>query len=186
MKFQSLLWWNTSEKYMQKARNPPHHPSFNPCCGGIPLRSSRRTSRRSPGSCFNPCCGGIPLRRIDFGSAKTSGLSFQSLLWWNTSEKKTSPRIACWRRICFNPCCGGIPLRRKMRRTCFARTGICFNPCCGGIPLRSSCVICKMRANRCFNPCCGGIPLRRLVFVDAQKKPQQCFNPCCGGIPLRS
>ncbi len=186
-RFQSLLWWNTSEKrVLPTVSIVASVGSFNPCCGGIPLRSEVMDDAQI---IFN--------------------LEFQSLLWWNTSEKKLG---ACAQVVypCFNPCCGGIPLRsqsnhpageqndytrfqsllwwntsEKQKRICQLLDPSGFNPCCGGIPLRSTRVFVSPGAPPCFNPCCGGIPLRSQIVLFGRVHCDS-FNPCCGGIPLRS
>ncbi len=136
VKFQSLLYWNTSE-------NSP------PVIGGafaIYMFQSLLYWNTSENGRFRPGNRG----RCRFQSllywntsenrslqsrSKNHRSLFQSLLYWNTSENS-------WLLSCppsdwgFNPCCIGIPLRIKRIAAWCVSLRLCFNPCCIGIPLR--------------------------------------------------
>ena len=117
---------------------------------------------QTPHQCFNPCCGGIPLRIFTFSDGSFCHLSFQSLLWWNTSENlefvksllsapipfqsllwwNTSENLEFVKSVLSAP----IPFQSLLwwntsenfwrRLTSAERVSLSFNPCCGGIPLR--------------------------------------------------
>ena len=116
--FQSLLYWNTSENAGAGCMSTGSHPSFNPCCIGIPLRIAKSPNRMHVNSRFNPCCIGIPLRIIPSHPHLHPETAFQSLLYWNTSENTRQGRRVRTGTKGFNPCCIGIPLRMSEISLC--------------------------------------------------------------------
>ena len=113
--------------------------SFNPCCGGIPLRIRRQCAHRGRAQDHVSILVVVEYLwesrgfwlRLPGRHFRVSILVVVEYLWESLAKSQRTRHQAC-----FNPCCGGIPLRINEKSWTPQPRYSSFNPCCGGIPLR--------------------------------------------------